>query len=479
MWINTYLGPPDFLITDAGTNLKAAEFVDNARLLSIKVEEVPIEAHHSIGKVEKYHRPVKREYKILAIELPNVAAENVFQMAVKAVNDTAGPDGLVPRLLVFGAYPRMTQTSPPSIGLTQRAEAVKKAMAEIRKLKAKRQVEDALGMRNGPNILDILQLPLTSDREDDDEYNPEANVYVAPRRRDRPRGSKNKPSFAPNLEVQYNGIIFLSDKEKANAALAVRLRKEGKILTPGAPFELSDQAEIEALIGKGVFRFETYNAVKHGKSTMFKARLVHEIKGKGTDKPYEKSRLIVMGYNDMEKQQMLTQSPTIQRASQRIILALMPALCRSTTLFAWLRDITQAYVQSETPLQRQVIAEIPVQIRHMFPPNTIMTIIKPLYGLAESGTHWWATYFRHHCEKLLMETSTFDPCLLVTTKEAPSFGIVGMQTDDTSGLSDEVFAETEDRNLTFKAKPKEFLTADHPLLFNGCKLTLECDDLVL
>ncbi|KAI0996880.1 hypothetical protein K3495_g11305 [Podosphaera aphanis] len=108
-----------------------------------------------------------------------------------------------------------------------------------------------------------------------------------------------------------------------------------------------------------------------------------------------------------------------------------------------------------------------------------MTIIKPLYGLAESGTHWWATYFRHHCEKLLMETSTFDPCLLITTKEAPSFGIVGMQIDDTLGLSDEAFAETEDRNLTLKAKPKECLTAGHPLLFNGCKLTLESDDLVL
>jgi len=26
-------------------------------------------------------------------------------MAVKAVNDTAGPDGLVPTLLVYGAYP--------------------------------------------------------------------------------------------------------------------------------------------------------------------------------------------------------------------------------------------------------------------------------------------------------------------------------------------------------------------------------------
>ena len=54
-----------------------------------------------------------------------------------------------------------------------------------------------------------------------------------------------------------------------------------------------------------------------------------------------------------------------------------------------------------------------------------------------------------------------------------------MQTDDTLGLSDGAFAETEDRELAFKAKPKELLSADHPLLFNGRKLTLEGGDPVL
>ena len=46
-------------------------------------------------------------------------------MAVKAVNNTAGPDGLVPTLLVFGAYPRMTEFDPPTLTITQRATAMK------------------------------------------------------------------------------------------------------------------------------------------------------------------------------------------------------------------------------------------------------------------------------------------------------------------------------------------------------------------
>ena len=81
-------------------------------------------------------------------------------MAVKAVNDSAGPDGLVPTLLVFGAYPRMTDDSLLSLSITQRAEVIHKALKEVRRLYATRQVNDVLGIRNGLNTSNILDLPL-------------------------------------------------------------------------------------------------------------------------------------------------------------------------------------------------------------------------------------------------------------------------------------------------------------------------------
>ena len=59
-------------------------------------------------------------------------------MAVKAVNDTAGPNGLVPTLLIFRAYPRITRSSAPSASIVKRAEAVQTAMTELRHLNAKR-----------------------------------------------------------------------------------------------------------------------------------------------------------------------------------------------------------------------------------------------------------------------------------------------------------------------------------------------------
>jgi hypothetical protein len=63
--------------------------------------------------------------------------ESILQMAVKAVNDTAGPDGLIPILLVFGTYPRLSDMSPPSPSITARAAAIHKAMTEVREAKAK------------------------------------------------------------------------------------------------------------------------------------------------------------------------------------------------------------------------------------------------------------------------------------------------------------------------------------------------------
>jgi hypothetical protein len=84
-------------------------------------------------------------------------------MAVKAVNDSAGPDGIVPTLLVFGAYPRLTRDSPPSPSITKRAKAIHKAIKEVRRLLAERQVTDALGIRNGPNTKKLLELLLQSD----------------------------------------------------------------------------------------------------------------------------------------------------------------------------------------------------------------------------------------------------------------------------------------------------------------------------
>ena len=58
-------------------------------------------------------------------------------MAIKAVNNTAGPNGLVPTLLVYGAYLRISKLDPPALSITDRVAIIRKVIAEIVKLRAK------------------------------------------------------------------------------------------------------------------------------------------------------------------------------------------------------------------------------------------------------------------------------------------------------------------------------------------------------
>ncbi|KAI1003567.1 hypothetical protein K3495_g4641 [Podosphaera aphanis] len=84
-------------------------------------------------------------------------------MAVKAINDSVVPHGLILTLLVHGAYPRLTQESAPFPSILARAEAIDKTMKQITQIQAKRGVRDVLAIRKGPNNSHIMSVPLNSE----------------------------------------------------------------------------------------------------------------------------------------------------------------------------------------------------------------------------------------------------------------------------------------------------------------------------
>ena len=242
----------------------------------------------------------------------------------------------------------------------------------------------------------------------------------------------------PTIDDDYDAEAFLTEKETRDRDLSIKLRAEGKITTPGKPFQLSQRTEYESLIARGVFVPIHKSDLRLKGQRIFKSRMVDGgVKGKETTKPYEKSRLVIQAFNDKGKKEILTQSPTIQRVSQRLIICMAAAIRHLQRLRHLpesdlvIRDITQAYVQAHTKLIRQVFAWPPEEIAEEFPEGTVFMVVLPLYGIPESGNHWFNTYHKHHVKNLQMETSTYDPCLLITSKDNPEIGIIGMQTDDT------------------------------------------------
>jgi hypothetical protein len=80
---------------------------------------MPVEAYWVVGKIEQAHGPLRCTFNILRAELNSTTDdEDILQIVVKALNNTAGPNRLVPTLLVFSTYPCINTNSPPLLDIT-------------------------------------------------------------------------------------------------------------------------------------------------------------------------------------------------------------------------------------------------------------------------------------------------------------------------------------------------------------------------
>ena len=119
---------------------------------------------------------------------------------------------------------------------------------------------------------------------------------------------------------------------------------------------------------------------------VFNSRFVNEVKNADTKSTFEKSRLIIQTYNDSTKHLVLTQSSTIQRVNQRLIL-FFAAIVLNTKLY--FRDVTQAYVQFNIRFNRDFYIKASYKLGSMLGDenDSIIKIMKSLYEILEVGNH--------------------------------------------------------------------------------------------
>ena len=96
------------------------------------------------------------------------------------------------------------------------------------------------------------------------------------------------------------------------------------------------------------------------------------------------------------------------------------------------RDVTQAYIQSKSKLERKVYIKPPKEM--MLSDDQVLRVIKPLYGIPESGLHWSLTYLEHHVESLGMKRTLIDPCVLVKRNKNGLDVLMFLQVDDSLGV---------------------------------------------
>jgi hypothetical protein len=131
--------------------------------MSIRINIVSVETHHSIEMIKRYHELLRRVYAIIVAKLLEIDSNSILQMTFKALNDSIDSNDLISTLLVFDAYSRMIEINVSSSTIIQRFIAMRKAMNEIRKLSVTRQLNDALNTRKNSSSILIHNLSLNSD----------------------------------------------------------------------------------------------------------------------------------------------------------------------------------------------------------------------------------------------------------------------------------------------------------------------------
>ncbi|KAM4061465.1 cwf18 domain containing protein [Hirsutella rhossiliensis] len=431
---------PDTIKHDAGTNFASLEFRNEAKLMGITCKQV-----------ERYHAPLRRAFEILHAEIGTFTSpESILQMAIKAINDTAGPNGII---RPFCYDPERAAAAQKAMKMLRQLSAERQALYYRSHCKARSECGEKLGWQgpfkisaiDGSNVtIDTINGPQTFRSTLVQPYFRDETTIPAPLLLLRmiltflflilrailflflplplplfllliPGAAQNKPK-----------TTFLVKKEEDAYQLAIKLRDEGIITTPGTPFEESDSTEIDDLLVRGVFSFERYNEAKHGNHHIFRSRMGTTTK-------------------------------------------------RNHPIDA-IPDNSTPYPQAQTELFRTILTHLPAELEGRYPEGTIIRVIKPLYGIAEAGVHWFRTYHGHHVDNLDMSTSTYDLCFLITNKGPDNFGIVGMQTDDTLMLGTQRFSALEEAELVkaqFRAKPKTTMTPGTSIDFNGAKITLQ------
>jgi len=76
-WIDTYIGPPDHITHDAGKNFVSKEFTGYANSMAISTKSVPVEAHWSVGLVERAHPTLRRAYQVISEELQDTSTKEL------------------------------------------------------------------------------------------------------------------------------------------------------------------------------------------------------------------------------------------------------------------------------------------------------------------------------------------------------------------------------------------------------------------
>jgi hypothetical protein len=426
--------------------------------------------------VERYHAPLRVAFNRIKMEDKTLSDSEALEWAVKAVNDTVGPEGLTPTLLVFGSVPRPARNCAAETQIV-RARAIDAARNAVEQEYARRKVSFGLKYKG----------PFGRERKDLQELRYGAAVGVYRRSSNQweqyrfveisgdtvtVQGENGRRIFRSSVVKPWESIeeqrpkMEAPDLSQPSDAACRPEAEEDPVFNADSAVDWTEsrEREISGLQEQQMFEVVPRSSVPEG-TRIFGTRWVDTMKSTPQGS-IRKSRLVAQNYNDKDSAEIPTRAPTISKAALRVVVATAASMRKTNR--AYLRDITQAYTQAESALERAVYLEAPPEMK--LSQDHVLLCLKPLYGIPESGLHWFVTYSEHHRNSLRMRPSRADKCLFVR-KDDEGVSVTALQVDDSFGHGTQGFLDAEDKASTrFKCKPRKILSVSDEVTFNGCQI---------
>lgn len=479
IWATVYPGYPNKLRIDSGSVFTSPRWTKCTESAGICLQLSGIESHNSLGPGERYHSPLRRIFYKIRSECPSANFDLILRLAIKAMNETMGPNGLVPSYLVFGILPRYPVLNTDLPTQSERMRIIQTAKSEMATIVAELRIKQAL-LSRPPAAASVIHQPgdmvriyregdrrmigpfrviriqekeiyvdqdgrlahynitqaIPERRQTHEDLLTDVNDHLAVFRTPRlviPDTETNAP-LADNqngkTQVNANASTATSTIPKAPLALApaytgptTRSRSRNneaprilitEVLHPRDPrcalpgFSAAKKSEIEGLIKKGTWSLVLRDEIPNN-ANILGARFVLTLKDMEKEQPKFKARFVVQGHRDKEKSALVHESTNMRQPSIKILTAIAAIFGFNI----WCTDVSQAYLQSGTKLLRDVYIKPTGEFE--LPPNTLLKLLRPLYGLPDAGDYWHATFARHMQNDLGMTQTFGDLALFFNT----------------------------------------------------------------
>lgn len=107
IWVSVCIGFLDVIATDQGAQFQSLRWRTLLVMAGIKHKSSGVQSHNALGVCERYHSFLSHIHRNVRQAKPNITPQNALMLAIKAINDSAGPQRLVPTILIFGDMPRI------------------------------------------------------------------------------------------------------------------------------------------------------------------------------------------------------------------------------------------------------------------------------------------------------------------------------------------------------------------------------------